>query len=180
MRHIRERLRGALEDKSLPLSRSTLRLSAWLLLVFLGETMAPRSYPGPGYPTLFDGFLMVLVPVGAFHSAKFCQTGLLFLLYGCLASLIFILTYTETEPIDLMLRYERTTVLGVTAKACFLTLGMAIACRYAMALRGFWDARHRHPSGYCSNCGYNLTGNTSGICPECGTPTRGAKPRPSD
>ena len=24
-------------------------------------------------------------------------------------------------------------------------------------------------SGCCSRCGYNLTGNTSGVCPECGT-----------
>ncbi len=23
--------------------------------------------------------------------------------------------------------------------------------------------------GRCRNCGYNLTGNTSGVCPECGT-----------
>jgi hypothetical protein len=26
-------------------------------------------------------------------------------------------------------------------------------------------AEHRH----CRSCGYNLTGNTSGVCPECGT-----------
>lgn len=26
----------------------------------------------------------------------------------------------------------------------------------------------RYRKGLCSNCGYNLTGNTSGICPECG------------
>ncbi|HXE51970.1 MAG TPA: hypothetical protein VN541_03100 [Tepidisphaeraceae bacterium] len=26
-------------------------------------------------------------------------------------------------------------------------------------------ARHR-----CARCGYDLTGNTSGVCPECGTP----------
>jgi hypothetical protein len=26
-------------------------------------------------------------------------------------------------------------------------------------------------SGDCLKCGYNLTGNTSGVCPECGTPT---------
>ncbi len=25
-----------------------------------------------------------------------------------------------------------------------------------------------HPTGHCQTCGYNLTGNVSGICPECG------------
>jgi len=33
----------------------------------------------------------------------------------------------------------------------------------------FWyrDCR-RFPAGHCRNCGYNLTGNVSGRCPECG------------
>lgn len=26
-----------------------------------------------------------------------------------------------------------------------------------------------YPSGFCQNCGYDLTGNVSGVCPECGT-----------
>jgi hypothetical protein len=34
----------------------------------------------------------------------------------------------------------------------------------------FWRDR-RPPPGHCRNCGYNLTGNVSGRCPECGTPT---------
>jgi hypothetical protein len=25
-----------------------------------------------------------------------------------------------------------------------------------------------YPSGHCRKCGYNLTGNVSGVCPECG------------
>ena len=33
---------------------------------------------------------------------------------------------------------------------------------------GWRRTRHR-PHGSCRTCGYNLTGNTSGICPECGT-----------
>ena len=33
----------------------------------------------------------------------------------------------------------------------------------------FWGDR-RYPKGSCQSCNYNLTGNTSGICPECGTP----------
>lgn len=31
--------------------------------------------------------------------------------------------------------------------------------------------RRRLPRGHCQSCGYNLTGNVSGYCPECGTPT---------
>ena len=28
--------------------------------------------------------------------------------------------------------------------------------------------RRRIPPGHCQHCGYNLTGNVSGVCPECG------------
>ena len=34
-----------------------------------------------------------------------------------------------------------------------------------------WSARVR--TGYCACCGYNLTGNVSGTCPECGLSIRG-------
>jgi hypothetical protein len=29
--------------------------------------------------------------------------------------------------------------------------------------------RHRRRKGLCTTCGYNLTGNTTGTCPECGS-----------
>jgi hypothetical protein len=32
----------------------------------------------------------------------------------------------------------------------------------------WWRDRRRIPPGHCQNCGYDLTGNVSGICPECG------------
>ncbi len=32
----------------------------------------------------------------------------------------------------------------------------------------FWLDRRRTPPGHCKKCGYNLTGNVSGVCPECG------------
>jgi hypothetical protein len=33
-----------------------------------------------------------------------------------------------------------------------------------------WNWRRHHGNaGHCHACGYNLTGNTSGVCPECGT-----------
>jgi hypothetical protein len=35
-----------------------------------------------------------------------------------------------------------------------------------------WWRDRRPPKGHCQNCRYNLTGNVSGICPECGCATR--------
>jgi hypothetical protein len=33
-----------------------------------------------------------------------------------------------------------------------------------------WRRAGRYnPVGHCDKCGYNLTGNVSGFCPECGT-----------
>ncbi len=34
----------------------------------------------------------------------------------------------------------------------------------------FWRGRRRARPGFCVQCGYDLTGNVSGRCPECGTP----------
>ena len=39
----------------------------------------------------------------------------------------------------------------------------------AVTILLFWRTR-RLPAGLCQSCGYDLTGNTTGICPECGTP----------
>ena len=36
-------------------------------------------------------------------------------------------------------------------------------------VRGPLRRRRRRKRGLCLKCGYNLTGNVSGICPECGT-----------
>ena len=35
-----------------------------------------------------------------------------------------------------------------------------------LVLRRRW---RRHPPGHCTKCGYDLTANVSGVCPECGT-----------
>ncbi len=43
----------------------------------------------------------------------------------------------------------------------FLAIGIPTAAMF------FLD-RRRIPPNHCRNCGYNLTGNVSGVCPECG------------
>lgn len=43
-----------------------------------------------------------------------------------------------------------------------------------LALQRRQTSRRRKRQGRCVSCGYDLTGNMSGICPECGNTTEGA------
>lgn len=36
------------------------------------------------------------------------------------------------------------------------------------------DEKPGFPAGHCQSCGYDLTGNTSRVCPECGEPIKDA------
>ena len=62
--------------------------------------------------------------------------------------------------------YSRSDYFG------YVLAGIGIAL-WVWALRTETRAlvhRDRDRLGLCRACGYNLTGNTSGVCPECGTP----------
>jgi hypothetical protein len=54
---------------------------------------------------------------------------------------------------------------GVKIPAWFIVLLTAI-----LPLWWVRTIRHKSKGPGCLVCGYNLTGNTSGVCPECGTP----------
>ena len=53
--------------------------------------------------------------------------------------------------------------------------------RLAVGMRRRWEGRgplrrwRRRKRGLCLHCGYNLTGNTSGVCPECAQKIEGDK-----
>ena len=62
--------------------------------------------------------------------------------------------------------------------ALWLVIGVLGGCswqvvRFVRAFRGgYSDAERedRRKRGCCLKCGYNLRGNTSHVCPECGSP----------
>ncbi len=60
----------------------------------------------------------------------------------------------------------RATLIGAVAPIWALLLLVA-----APTAGLWWLGRRRIPPGHCQKCGYNLTGNVSGRCPECGTAT---------
>lgn len=43
-----------------------------------------------------------------------------------------------------------------------------VAAALTIWLLGRWGHERLSPPGDCQKCGYNLTGNKSGVCPECG------------
>ena len=52
-------------------------------------------------------------------------------------------------------------------------VGIPVACGGGVlwAILGFWASLRYgwgYPKGHCARCGYDLTGNVSGRCPECG------------
>jgi hypothetical protein len=53
-------------------------------------------------------------------------------------------------------------VSGLYVPLWMLLLPTAVATVFL-----FWCDR-RPPKGHCQACGYDLAGNTSGVCPECG------------
>ena len=47
-------------------------------------------------------------------------------------------------------------------------LGLAVALILTVTMRALDRRARRPPPGHCRRCGYDLTGNVSGRCPECG------------
>ena len=70
-----------------------------------------------------------------------------------------------------------TTTYQVTSMPPWAVIGALAfvpAARWRRSALRRLRRRARAARGLCSACGYDLSGNTSGVCPECGTPTRTA------
>jgi hypothetical protein len=101
--------------------------------------------PGKGWehgelPYILHEVDSYLIPVSEFHEWTFCGvTAQVF--DGCVH--VFVRDATMVAP---------TAILPAFWTVRFIR----------------WAKRAREP-GRCPKCGYDLTGNTSGVCPECGT-----------
>ncbi len=61
------------------------------------------------------------------------------------------------------------TTVEIGVRYWHLTAGVAGAAAICLIPSWLHHRRRRIPPGHCQKCGYNLTGNVSGRCPECGT-----------
>ncbi|MCH8149781.1 MAG: hypothetical protein IH987_17650 [Planctomycetes bacterium] len=65
-------------------------------------------------------------------------------------------------------RYSGST--GYTFHLIVPLLFFFLLATYSLGMSRFRQ-RHRRKRGLCLRCGYNLAGNVSGVCPECGEST---------
>ena len=71
--------------------------------------------------------------------------------------------------IPLTLAFDRLGHSGGAAPQLGWAMSLVVAFFLAREVHGRlrWKVvKHDHP--VCRRCGYDLTGNTSGVCPECG------------
>ena len=145
-----------MKDTSASLSQCIVTLVYWFCPIHFATWFIPTFENGFSYPQPLDFLILALFPIGAFHAAKFARQRVVFEVYGCLASSVFWFSYTFTSRYSYLI-------------ACVVTVLLAAACRGAAMLRPRWNNWRRFPPGSCRHCGYDLTGNESGVCPECGS-----------
>ncbi len=65
--------------------------------------------------------------------------------------------------------HDNTNQRKIVLRTPLWAPAVLLTAPFVLLARAQWTARRRRKEGCCLKCGYNLTGNVSGICPECGT-----------
>ena len=122
-------------------------------------------------------FFVLAMPTGSSFSLSLkAALGLMFfLLPVCSAVAVLAMMFTD-KPDAVNLRRK----VGAIANALLTIVAIALAVvsgKWPLLIVGLYTGlnffvilsnRRRVDEGVCHSCGYNLTGNTTGICPECG------------
>lgn len=96
----------------------------------------------------------------------------LFLVWGNLADLLGL--QMRGTLVDMVVHAGRALYVG-QIPTFWLQLPFILALAWL-----FFTRRPRRKPGHCQKCNYNLTGNTSGRCPECGEAVPAATASPGD
>ena len=82
--------------------------------------------------------------------------------------------YAQVDPSNSVDALVPFTVRSIQLPAWLLLLLTAVPTAWLWH-RDIWQwycRWWRYPPGHCQRCGYDLTGNTSGVCSECGNKVR--------
>jgi len=78
------------------------------------------------------------------------------------------LSYLDSSNLSVDIDGNRQRVSFPTPKTLWLNLPHWLTNLVSWSLFIIlWRKSRKHPAGHCQSCGYDLTGNESGACPEC-------------
>lgn len=135
------------------------------------------------FPVVFGAHLLRFLPLAPSFLTSHAT---LFLVFVVLVVLIceILLLHALNSSIEMVTIYALLTFIPfLNMVILFLANARAIETLKVAGIQvgvfGASDtaARAAMEANLCKKCGYNLTGNTSGVCPECGTTIYGLKGR---
>ena len=137
----------------------------------------------PMWIVCFDGFKMYVHRISSMGKRQrpphrvFCNLGLLVSEFGVVGQTLYLTTSSVVGAGNFLVSgasgspsgprvVVRSAVVPLWMLA--LLLGFYPAALLAGGALGTCRRRRRREKGLCAGCGYDLTGNVSGVCPECG------------
>ncbi len=149
------------------------RLLLWLVLILAFSLWAPTPGPMKAYNTIgpLHYAALLLAPLGSWITARVRSPLWIYTVFGALCTLVFDLRLGHRWQVLVFLR--RTTPLSIDiGMLCAVSIGLGLLCRSVANRRQHMERALANSKGLCQECSYDLTGNISGICPECGTAIR--------
>ncbi len=160
------RVRRSMNKESDDATRAVLYLAGWWILISFLSVAIPQPSPMKTYHPHGPWHYAVLAlgPVGAWLAAKYGGHPITFLLYGVLCTAVF-----DFEWASSLSWWARDSDYVPRVIGCIaLPVVMGLLCRWVATIRFRLADQRARLGEYCTNCEYNLTGNVSGICSECG------------
>lgn len=149
------------------MGRTIKKMAIWLFVVWVLCTVFHPGLDRDPAITPLDIVAVMSLPFISYKLAKSCCNEPLFFLFGCLGTLPIGISLLDNWRAYAAYSAD-STLMAIVGRMIVPIIGMGLLCRAMPALRDYLMVEALNP--VCKHCGYNLTGNVSGICPECGNP----------
>jgi hypothetical protein len=113
---------------------------------------------------IYHYLTLCLIPIGAWRTARHGGSRVAYFLYG--AACTSLVSLEPAHALPFWGSDSQFFTRGVVVVAFPIVTGLC--CNLVTWFRSDFLDLDRMPEGVCQ-CGYDLTGNVSGRCPECGT-----------
>ena len=151
-----------------PPGDAIVRLVPSLIVGFVIVGIQPTIVPPGNVWSFSDTLASIVVLVGAWWSGRLYYKSLLFLFYGMLAGTFVGLVFLPDARDWIGISKGFSSLNSYILSYCGFVIVFGFVCCAVGKLANVLNNSCTSNPALCKTCGYNLTGNTSGICSECG------------